>query len=123
MDEKIMAYLEKIVDEAKRSKVVDILDHIMASYPNLELEYKYNQPMFTSEKTFILALSVATNHISIAPEMKTMEKFKDRISKANYSQTERLFRIKFTDEVDYALIDDIVAYNIDDKAGYTKFWR
>lgn len=123
MNDNIIAYLNKIEDKDKRIKVSEILNHILNKFTSLKLEYKYNQPMFVDHGTFILALSVATNHISIAPEMKTMKLFKDKIDKSNYSQTERLFRIKFSDEINYDLIDEIVAYNIDDKALYNKFWR
>lgn len=48
---------------------------------------------------------------------------KKEIEQAGYSQTKMLFRIKWTDEVDYNLLRKIAAYNIEDKKGMTKFWR
>jgi uncharacterized protein YdhG (YjbR/CyaY superfamily) len=34
-----------------------------------------------------------------------------------------MFRIKWTDAVDYELLKKIVAFNIEDKKDFTKFWR
>ena len=42
---------------------------------------------------------------------------------AGYSHTQELFRIKWTDKVDFELLDKIVAFNIEDKRDMTKFWR
>ena len=33
------------------------------------------------------------------------------------------FRIKWTDEVDYQLLDKMIEYNLEDKKGMTKYWR
>ena len=52
-----------------------------------------------------------------------MDVFKDKIEAAGYTQSKMLFRIKYTDKVNYDLLSEMIEYNIEDKAGYTKFWR
>lgn len=52
-----------------------------------------------------------------------MTEFSERIDAAGYSQTNNLFRIKWTQEVDYRLLKDIIQFNIDDKADCSTFWR
>jgi uncharacterized protein YdhG (YjbR/CyaY superfamily) len=45
------------------------------------------------------------------------------VEETGYSLTKELFRIKWTDKVDYALLYSIVAHNIESKKDFTKFWR
>lgn len=101
----------------------DIFNWIVDTFPNLEVRIAWNQPMFTHKGTFIIGFSAAKNHISVAPEEVTIEKFKDQIIGAGYSHTKGLFRIPWNSEVDYKLLQDLIQFNIQDKAGYTKFWR
>ena len=59
----------------------------------------------------------------MAPEPAVISLFKKEIEEAGYSYTEGLFRIEWSDKVDFNLLDKIVAYNIEDKKDMTKFWR
>ncbi|MFA6612347.1 MAG: hypothetical protein WCS64_02065 [Dehalococcoidales bacterium] len=59
----------------------------------------------------------------MAPEAAVIDLFKKEIEQAGYSFTKELFRIKWTDKVDYALLHNIIAYNIESKKDFTKFWR
>ena len=116
-------FLNKIDEADKRAQVGEVLEFIHEAFPELAREIKWNQPFFLNEGTFIIALSVAKNHMSIAPEEVTMEKFSDRIDAAGYDKTKGLFKIKFSDEVDWQLLKDIISFNIEDKKGYKKLWR
>jgi hypothetical protein len=40
-----------------------------------------------------------------------------------YSHTKELFRIKWTDKVDFDLLSKVVVFNIEDKKDMTNFWR
>lgn len=79
--------------------------------------------MFTDHGTFIIAFSVAKNHISVAPEAKAIQKFKEQIEKSQYECSSMIFRIKFTQEIDFLLLEKIIEFNIIDKAEHSKFWR
>lgn len=70
-----------------------------------------------------IGFSIARNHIAVAPEAVVIQQFEKEIEEAGYSNTKELFRIKWTDKVDYELLRKIVAYNIEDKKDLVKFWR
>lgn len=108
-------FLKSIEEPDKREKLEMILNHIKEKYPHLKEEIKWNQPMFSDHGTFIIGFSIAKGHISVAPESVVIKLFEKEIEAAGYSHTRELFRIKWADEVDFELLDKIVAYNIEDK--------
>jgi hypothetical protein len=59
----------------------------------------------------------------VAPEALVISLFEKEIEEAGYSHTQGLLRIKWTDKVDFDLLDKIIAYNIENKKGMTSFWR
>lgn len=79
--------------------------------------------MYTMDDTFILGIDSAKRHMSISPEGKTIGIYKDEIEEAGYSFTSGLYRIKYSETVDYNLLKKMIDYNIEDKKGYQKFWR
>ncbi|GEN45374.1 iron chaperone [Alkalibacillus haloalkaliphilus] len=116
-------YLTSIDDEKRRDRMSEVLNWVQGEFPQLEPVIKWNQPMFSNDGTFIIAFSIAKQHMSVAPEKKALELFASEIEKAGYSATSQLFRIKWKDEVDYRLLRQLIEFNIEDKADYTKFWR
>jgi uncharacterized protein YdhG (YjbR/CyaY superfamily) len=116
-------YLDKIEDIEKKEKLKSILDKIEKDFPQLKKEIKWNQPMFTNHNTFIIAFSISKNHIAIAPESKALDKFREKINDVGYIATKEIFRIKWNQEVNYSLINEIIKYNINDKKDSQKFWR
>lgn len=116
-------YIRTIDDSAHQEQFKEIISWIDSNYPELDQEVKWNTPMYTSNGTFILGIDSAKKHMSMSPEEKTMALFTEEIEEAGYSQTKGLFRIKYSDEVDYGLLKKMIDYNIEDKKGYDKFWR
>lgn len=116
-------FLDSIDHPDKRKMMEGILNHIKREFPHLKREIKWNQPMFTDHGTFILGFSVAKEHISVAPEAIAIRQFENEIREAGYLYTKNLFRIKWSDKVDYDLIHKIVSYNIKDKENTSNFWR
>lgn len=116
-------FIETIENKEYQEKLLKTINWIKQTFPQLSLEIKWNQPMFIHKGTFILAFSVSKNHFSVAPEQKAMEIFSDKIDDAGYSQTKMLFRIKYSQGVNYVLLKEIIQFNIEDKRGYDKFWR
>jgi uncharacterized protein YdhG (YjbR/CyaY superfamily) len=116
-------FINNIKEEEKREKLISIFEYIEKEFPNLEKRIAWNQPMYTDHGTFILSFSVAKNHISIAPEAKGMEVFKEEIAKSGYDYSVMLFRLPFSKQIDYSLIGRIIKYNIEDKKDLTTFWR
>lgn len=116
-------FLENIDELNKRDRMEGILNHIKKKYPQLKEEIKWNQPMFSDHGTFIIGFSIAKGHIAVAPEAVVIRQFEEEIKGVGYSHTQELMRIKWTDEVDFELLDKMVSYNIEDKKDMTKFWR
>jgi uncharacterized protein YdhG (YjbR/CyaY superfamily) len=116
-------FLDTISDPIKRERMEGIINFIRKSFPKLNEEIKWNQPMFSHHGTFIIAFSIAKPHIAVAPEGVAINRFKDDIEKAGYSHTSGMFRIKWSDKVDFDLLYNMIAFNIEDKKDMTKFWR
>ncbi len=79
--------------------------------------------MFTHQDTFIIGFSTAKHHLSVSPEPVGITLFSDDIAQAGYSATKGLFRIPWNEPVNYELLGKMIDFNIQDKAGYTSFWR
>lgn len=115
-------YLNKHSGEQQQF-LENVFDWMHENFPDLKQEIKWNQPMYIHEGTYIIGFSLSKAHMSVSPEQHGMEVFHDKIADAGYSQSKMLFRIKYTEEVNYELLREIIEYNIKDKAGFTKFWR
>jgi len=116
-------YLDQISQQDKRQRMESILNDIKKTFPQLEEEIKWNQPMFTDHGTFIIGFSTAKAHIAVSPEVAVINLFENEIIEAGYSYTKGLFRIKWTDKVDFDLLRKMVTYNIENKKDMKKFWR
>lgn len=116
-------YLKVISDSDNRNKFSDVINWIKKEFPNLTLEIKWNQPMFINEGTHIISFSVSKNHFSVSPEFIGMQTFSKAISDAGYSQSKMLFRIKYSDNINYQLLKDIINFQIEDKKDLKTFWR
>lgn len=108
-------------DHLKR--IEELFAWMKEKFPQLEIVFKWNQPMFTDHGTYIISYSVSKKHISIAPETATIGTFEAEIEKAGYQHTPNIIKITWDQKIDYALLEKIIAHNIKDKIHYTKFWR
>ena len=116
-------FLKKIENIQNRAKTESVLEWVKNKYPQLVPKIAWNQPMFTDHETFIIAFSVAKNHMSIAPEGVTITKFSDEIQQSGYEYTKELFKIRWDKDVDFELLGRIIEFNISEKESCTTFWR
>lgn len=116
-------YLEGIDNPDHRDRTEEVLSWISNKFPNLEQHIKWNTPMFSDHGTFIIGLSTAKQHMSISPEEVVIARFADDIKQAGYSSTKGLFRIKWSEPVNYELLEKMIEFNIQDKADCSTFWR
>lgn len=116
-------FLMSINDDDKRARLVSILNFVKETFPQLQEEVKWNQPMFSHHGTYIIAFSVSKEHIAVTPETAAIRTFEKDIQKAGYSYSTMIFRIKWTDDVDFDLLRTLVAFNMEDKKDMTSFWR
>lgn len=116
-------YLAGIDHPDHRERTEEILKWITGRFPELEGQIKWNTPMFSHNGTFIIGLSTAKQHMSISPEETGIARFSGEIAEAGYSATKGLFRIPWGKPVQYGLLEKMIAFNIEDKAGDSGFWR
>lgn len=116
-------FLDSIREPDNRERMENILKYVKETFPQLKEEIKWNQPIFSDHGTFIIGFSVAKGHIAVAPEAVVISLFEKEIEQAGYSHTKELFRIKWTDQVDFDLLHKLVNYNIENKKNMIKFWR
>ncbi|WP_029180119.1 iron chaperone [Streptococcus suis] len=119
----LQEFLNKVNNPVLKDKLATTFAQIQQEFPSLTTEIKWNQPMFIMDGTFIIGFSAAKAHISIAPETVTMETFAKDIEKAGYEATSNLFKIREDQEVNWDLLRTIIAFNMEEKKGYDKFWR
>lgn len=116
-------YLSTIDDPIKRQQLTAILQWVIDEFPTLEPRIAWNQPMFTDHGTFIIGFSVAKNHFSVAPEGEVIDHFDSKIGNSGYSRGKQLMKILWSQEVDYDLLHEMIAFNIQEKANCSTFWR
>jgi len=117
------AFLDSIAVPEHRAKLEAILDWVAATWPELELVLKWNQPMFTHHGTYIIGFSVFPKNIAVSPEDVLMDRMRSDIEAAGYTTTARLFRIGWDDPIDHALLTRMIETQIAEKAAVTGFWR
>lgn len=116
-------YLERIDHPEHRARTEEVLNWVAAAYPSLEPKIAWNQPMFTDHGTFIIGFSVSKKHMAVAPEQAGMNHVASDIAQAGHDHTRELVRFKWEQEVDYALLEKMIEFNIADKADCKTFWR
>lgn len=116
-------FLTTIDNQNHRQKIEEVFAWVQKTFPSLVPKIAWNQPMFTDHGTFIIGFSVAKHHFAVSPDVTGIKLFSEEIEKAGYSQTKNLFRIKWEMAVDFALLERIIHFNIDDKREYKTFWK
>ncbi|UQZ36186.1 iron chaperone [Paenibacillus sp. PK3_47] len=116
-------FTAQIADPENRQRTEEVLEWVSETFPELEPKIAWKQPMFTHHGTFIIGFSVSKQHLAVAPEKAGINRFSGDIVQAGYDHTKELVRIKWNGPVDYALLEQMIRFNIEDKADCTTFWR
>ncbi|TLG76649.1 iron chaperone [Culicoidibacter larvae] len=116
-------YLAAVDNPEHRARLEAIFAWIDSEFPNLEKRIAWNQPMYTDHETFIIGFSISKQHLAFSPEGVVLDHFAPKIKAAGYKQTKMLVQIPWTSEVNYDLLKEIIAFNIEDKKDITTFWR
>lgn len=120
--ETLQEYLDKIPKEDNQDRLEHVIEWVLETFPDLALEIKWNQPMMTHNGTFIISFSASSKHFAVAPELKILDQFRDQLTEAGYSHSKALFRILWTQDVNYALLKDIIERSVEFKKGSKTFW-
>ncbi len=116
-------YILSIGDETHIKQFRHILDWVQQTFPNLVPRFAWGQPMFTDHGTFIVGFTAAKKHFALAPEGAGIQHFSEKIIGAGYDHGAKFMRIKWDQDVNYALLEEIIRFNITEKADCTTFWR
>jgi len=116
-------YLARIEDPQQRARTEEVLTWVATTFPQLAPRIAWNQPMFTDHGTFISGFSVAKHHLAVSPERAGIVRFADEIVQAGYEHTKMLLHIPWDKPVPYPLLEEMIKYNIADKADCQTFWR
>lgn len=116
-------YLTRIDHPDHRARTEEVLAWVTEKFPRLEPKIAWNQPMFTDHGTFIIGFSVSKQHLAVAPEQAGITRFLDDIVQSGYTHTKEVVRIPWKSPVDYALLEKMIAFNIQDKADCATLWR
>ena len=117
------AYLQTIQEEKHREIMRKVLQFVQDTFPMLDKQIKWSQPMFVMDGTFIISFSAAKQHFSLSPEKKALDHFEQEMRDRGYTFGSMLMRVKWTEDIPYDLIERMVAYNMKDKQGMKTFWR
>jgi len=107
----------------QRARMGAVLAWVQHSFPQLAPKIAWKQPMFTDHGTFIIGFSVARHHMAVAPESAALRHVGEAISLAGYASSANLIRLPWSAPVDFPLLENLIAFNIRDKADCASFWR
>lgn len=116
-------FLNRIDNPDHRVRMEEVLAWVTETFPDLVPKIAWNQPMFTDHDTFIIGFSVSKQHLAVAPERAGIERFSEQIEQGGYDHTKELVRFRWNRSVDFALLEQMIAFNIADKADCSTFWR
>ncbi|GMA09090.1 hypothetical protein GCM10025886_22410 [Tetragenococcus halophilus subsp. flandriensis] len=116
-------YIASIEKKEHQEKFTTLTNAVYSKFPQLQLVFKWNEPMFVYKETFIISFIKTKKHITVSPEVAGIKQFFDRITACGYSMGKSTFRIKWEEAIDYPLLYDIIQFNLDEKQDYPTFWR
>lgn len=116
-------FVAKIDQPQHRERMREVLEWVARSFPQLAPRMAWSQPMFTDHGTFIIGFSVARHHMAIAPESAAIEQFAGEIAVAGYGCSPNLIRVPWTSQVVFPLLEQLIVFNVEDKADCQRFWR
>lgn len=115
--------IQSVSNQNQIDKLNQVFDFILKEFSELNVEIKWNVPMFMYKKTFIIGFSVHKNHISVSPEKTTINNFKKEIISCGYECLNNLFKIQNNQVIDLELIKKIINKNILEKQNCNHFFR
>lgn len=116
-------FLTTIPDGAKRERMIEVLEWVQATYPDLEMRIAWSTPMLTHHGTFIIGFSAAKMHMSVSPEKATMDHFAGFMQERGTDRTAMLARQPWSKPFDYELLAEFIDYQLATKKDVTTFWR
>ncbi|KAF5060234.1 iron chaperone [Proteiniclasticum sp. QWL-01] len=121
--ERLEDFLDTIENEEHKKRTAEMIDWIRRTFPELGERIAWSNPAFTHHGTFILSLSLFKSHMSISPEQAGIERFARQLEAAGYEYGKMTFRLPWNLPVNYDLLREIIAFNLEDKKDIKTYWR
>ncbi len=123
MKKEVIEFINKIEDESNQTRMQEVLEYVIRTFPTLKLEFKWNQPMFTDHGTFIIGFSVSKKHIAAAPESHTIHIFTHKFNELGENYSKMLVKFPWNKPFNFVLLKELIQFNIADKSECKTFWR
>lgn len=101
----------KAHDEDKRKKVKEIFRVIQKEFPKLEFVIAWNQPMLKLGTSYVFGLSVAKNHLTLAPFNHAVLK-EIKVDLKEYEVNKKTFKVPIDWKVDKVLLTKLIKKTI-----------
>ena len=102
----------KTIDPQQAKTIRAIFKLITTKYPKLEHVIAWNQPMLKSGESYVFGLSVAKNHLLIAPwGDQVLAHFESRLG--DYEVNKKTIKVPVDWKVDAKLLNDMVKFRLD----------
>lgn len=121
--EDLQKVLNKIDSDEHRQQFSQVMTWIAKSYPDFNMAIKWQQVHFEYNGTFIIALNTAKQHMSFFIEKAGIRQFEQAFKDAGYDYTESIYKVKWTDEMDYDLLNAAIDFQVAGKKDLTTYWR
>ena len=118
----VTEYIEAIENPDHREKFGQLIAWMQETFPKLDLQIKWNQPMFIDHGTFIIGFSVSKMHFGVGPEPRTFNRFLPEIEKAGLKHGKKTFQVQFKRDLPKKLLKEMVEYTLVDKKDVDTFW-
>lgn len=115
--------VEKIQDDAHREKYESAIQWLKDNYPNFKMTIKWSQPCFEQDGTFIIGFKPTKKYFTVTGEKGLMEQVADKAVEAGYEITDMTVKILWDEAIDYDLIKEMIAIQLEDKKDLNKYWR
>lgn len=109
-------YLTAMADPQHRTRLTEILRWLSEEFPDLTPKLSRSQPVFLDGETFIIGFEHKAQALVVNPERAGVQYFSEKIISAGFDHDESVFRMPWNGVVDYQLLEEIVKFNILDKA-------
>lgn len=121
--EKIDLYFDQVTDVEARKRVKDLYQQLVNLDPELYILYAWNNPMIKYKESFNCGITVAKAHFTLAFDSVALEFFRERIIDAGYGLNLKTFKIKYNQEIDFALLEDMVLFSMELRKDAKGFWK
>lgn len=116
-------YLATITNKQYQQFTRDILNWISQHYPDLDKRIAWSSPTFVAHGTHIISFKATKKHLAASIEGTAIRHFAEIFDQQGLHYGKMTINFPWTEKVNLDLLNEIIAFNLDDKKDLTTFWR